>query len=83
MGTSSKIEYHFDLDIKAENKDRENRERAAEQKEKNRNPLFLVYDKYALHKLKAAIFLIDFPLNFLIRIMDVWQKSIPTDDRPS
>jgi len=30
-----------------------------------------------MFKLKAAIFLIDFPMNYLIRIMDVWFKITP------
>ena len=72
VGKKQVVEYTFDLDIKEENKDRENEQKRVDEKEKQRNPLYLNLDSFSLFKLRSAIFLIDFPLNYLIRIMDIW-----------
>jgi hypothetical protein len=39
--------------------------------------LFLNLENFSLFKLRSTMFLIDFPMNFLIRMMDIWGKIIP------
>jgi len=41
------------------------------------NRFFMDLEGFSNFKLKSAIFLVDFPLNLMIRIMSVWQKTIP------
>ena len=39
--------------------------------------MFLNLENFSLFKLRSTMFLIDFPMNFLIRMMDIWGKIIP------
>lgn len=77
VGKKQVVEYTFDLDIKDDNKDRENEQKRLEEKERQRNPFFMNLESFSMFKLKSALFLIDFPMNFLIRIMDIWYKLMP------
>jgi hypothetical protein len=69
-GKRTQVEYIFELDIKEEIK-----------KEtvqlKQRNPLYLNLEAPCLFKIRSILFLVDFPITFMIRIMDLWQNMIP------
>lgn len=67
----------FELDIKDESAKQEAEREKSRAKMPLRNPLYLNLDNYSLFKIRSTIFLIDFPLNYMIRIMDIWSKLIP------
>lgn len=76
-------EYTFDLDIKEENRDRENERLRREDKERKRNPLYMNMENFFTYRMQALIFLIDFPLTYLMRMLDIWHKIVPQEPRPS
>ena len=82
-GKKEKVDYVFELDLKEEEKDGETEEmkikKAAEANEEtsNRNIFYLNLDDFSLVKMRAAVFLVDWPLSFTICIVQVWQKTLP------
>lgn len=76
VGKKQKIEYNFELDIVEGPK--KTPEEELEEKTP-RNPLYLDLENFSLSKLKATIFLTDFPLNFFIRTLEIWQRLIPKE----
>ena len=81
-GKKQKIDYVFELDLKEEEKEGETEEMkvkaAAEAAENvNKNLFYLNLDDFSLVKLRAAVFLVDWPLSFTICIVQVWQKTLP------
>lgn len=77
------MEYVFELDIKDEQQSPRKDNSPKKGTEPQRNPLFLDFDNFSLFKIRSTIFLIDFPMNFMIRIMDMWSKLIPQNPLPS
>lgn len=77
VGKKQQVEYTFALDIKEDPAKQEQQRHQEAADKPPRNPLFLNLENFSLFKLRSTMFLIDFPLNFLIRMMDIWGKIIP------
>lgn len=75
VGKKQQVEYTFALDIKEDSPKPESDQQ--QETKPQRNPLFLNLENFSLFKLRSTMFLIDFPMNFLIRMMDIWGKIIP------
>ena len=65
----------FELDLKEEEKTGENEESKQttdEAQQAQRNLFYLNLEDFSLFKLRAAVFLIDFPLSFTMCMVNVW-----------
>lgn len=79
VGKKTQIDYVFELDLKEDpgTAELDQEEKEARAKIKNQNAFHLNIEDFSLFKLRSAVFLIQFPLNFTMTIMNVWQKIIP------
>ena len=78
QGKNVTVEYFFELDIKDDSNNQEEQlKREKTSKEEAANPFFMDLECFSTFKLRSAIFLVDFPVNFMIRIMSTWMKIIP------
>jgi hypothetical protein len=78
VGKNVTVEYFFELDIKENDEAAEDKNKKGKQAKKEIDHSFYMdLECFSTFKLRSAIFLVDFPINFTIRIMSIWQKIIP------
>ena len=77
QGKNVTVQYYFELDIKEDSQTAKDQKHQQSTKEDQTNPFFVDLECFSTFKLRSAIFLVDFPVNFAIRILSIWMKIIP------
>ena len=79
VGKKTHVDYIFELDLKEDpEKVSEQAKKKKEDDEKKRqNVFFLNFEDFNMGKLRATVFMLQFPITFTVAILNVWIKSIP------
>lgn len=79
VGKKTHVDYIFELDLKEdpEKVSEAAKKKAAEEAKKRANVFYLNFEDFSIMKLRAAVFMLYFPLTFSIAILNVWLKTIP------
>ena len=84
VGKKTHVDYIFELDLK-EDTDKlkaQQEAKAAEEEKRRSNVFFLNFDDFSIVKLKSIVFMMYFPVNFTIAIVNVWIKLLPNTNLP-
>ena len=79
VGKKTHVDYVFELDLK-QDADKIGEEKAkleAEAEAKKQNVFYLNFEDFSIMKLKATVFMLNFPLTFTLTIVNLWIKMIP------
>jgi len=83
-GKKTHVDYVFELDLK-EDSEKLNAKAEKDKKEaekKRQNIFYINLEDFNIVKLKATIFLIQFPISFTLTMINVWLKTIPNQTMP-
>ena len=85
VGKKTHVDYIFELDLKEDpEKVSEQAKKKKEDDEKKRqNVFFLNFEDFHMGKLRATVFMLQFPITFTVAILNVWIKSIPNPQNKS
>jgi hypothetical protein len=79
VGKKTHVDYIFELDLK-EDTDKltaQQEAKAAEEEKKRQNVFYLNFEDFSIVKLRSIVFMMYFPVNFTIAIINVWIKLLP------
>ena len=84
VGKKTHVDYIFELDLKEDTAkiSAKEEEKRAEEEKKRANVFFLNFEEFSMIKLKSSVFMLYFPINFTIAIINIWLKSIPNPNQP-
>lgn len=82
-GRKTKVEYVYELDLveDAITADEATKEKKRREARRKANVLTLNLDDFNLFKLRASVYLLQWPVTFTLLIINVWQKIMPEAPR--
>lgn len=83
VGKKTHVDYVFELDLK-EDQDKlaaKEEENKAEAEKKRQNVFYINFEDFSMMKLRATVFLIYFPITFTLAMINIWIKSIPSNNQ--